>query len=201
MHCYERHWPKLLTEVSIHCYKRNWPKLLTDVSMHCYERNWQTVGVKVWNSMHLAKSSNICTTPCEIQFSIYFIIFYVVNFGWIFSSLRIYCSKHSWAKFSCGPSVLRNSLKRVGWPPVARRQDEKCGGWGFPLGIPRAKGREMTPPPHLRSFPKIHQIWSRNTPLIYMIYIWYKRWLVITYRSASRRTATSNELLQIWWTS
>ena len=36
-------------------------KLFTDVSMHCYERNWQTVGVKVWNSMHLAKSSNICT--------------------------------------------------------------------------------------------------------------------------------------------
>ena len=49
-------------------------KLFTDVSMHCYERNWQTVGVKVWNSMHLAKSSNICTTPCEIQFSIQFII-------------------------------------------------------------------------------------------------------------------------------
>ena len=52
--------------------------------MHCYERNWQTVGVKVWNSTQLAKSSNICTAPCEIQFSIQFIIesfFYVVNFG------------------------------------------------------------------------------------------------------------------------
>ena len=30
---------------------------------------------------------------------------------------------------------------------------------------------------------------------------YYIRWLVITYRSASQRAATSNELLQIWLTS
>ena len=35
------------------------------------------------------------------------------------------------------------------WP--GDRQDEKCGGWGFPLGIPRAKGRDLAPPPPARS--------------------------------------------------
>ena len=97
-------------------------KLFTDVSMHCYERNWQTVGVKVWNSMHLAKSSNICT---------------------IYHRELLLCGK-LWdesfpAQFAQEGGVAR-SVARV------RRQDEKCRGWGFPLGIPRAKGRGLPPP-------------------------------------------------------